>query len=127
MINYSEIINALTEEAESCNYRYSDGYTGIVPAFYQHQITMAVEALITCQESLNGIQHPPKGLPHDPYKTDQLAKMLRFETTDGQVHYGARLIHRESGAKDLTIDAGGIRALLKYYATHKTELGNGEE
>lgn len=61
---------------------------------------------------------------HDPYKVDQLTKMLRYETREGEAHYGARLSHQESGAKMLTIDAGGLQALITHYATHKTDLGN---
>lgn len=54
-------------------------------------------------------------------------KMLAYETKEGQEHYGARLHHETSGAKVLTIDAGGIGALISYYATHKTDLGNDGE
>lgn len=32
-----------------------------------------------------------------------------------------------SGANVLTIDAGGIRALITHYATHRTDLGNEKE
>lgn len=122
MIDYSKIITELTEESESCNYRYG----GMVPLYYQQRIREAVTALIECQESQTELSSPPEGAPHDPYKTDQLMKMLSYETKEGQEHYGARLHHEESGAKVLTIDAGGLRALISYYATHRTDLGNGE-
>ena len=123
MIDYSKIITELTEESESCNYRFG----GMVPLYYQQQIREAVKALIECQESQTELHRPPEGAPHDPYKTDQLMKMLAYETQDGREHYGARLHHEESGAKVLTIDAGGLRALITHYATHRTDLGNGEE
>lgn len=118
MIDYEKIIQELTDECESCNYRYG----GMVPAYYQQQIREAVAALIRCQESQMGLNAHPSGAPHDPYKTDQLLKMLSYETREGQEHYGARLHHEESGAKVLTIDAGGLRALISYYATHRTDL-----
>lgn len=123
MIDYSKIITELTEESESCNYRYG----GMVPLYYQQQIREVVAALIECQESQTKLNAPQEGAPCDPYKTDQLIKMLIHETQEGKVHYGARLHHEDSGAKVLTIDAGGLRALISYYATHRTDLGNGEE
>lgn len=123
MVDYSKIITELTEESESCNYRYG----GMVPLYYQQQISEAVAALIECQESQMELCKPSEGAPHDPYKTDQLMKMLAHETEEGQEHYGARLHHEASGANVLTIDAGGLRALISYYATHRTDLGNGEE
>lgn len=123
MVDYSRIITELTEESESCNYRFG----GMVPLYYQQQIREAVKALIECRESQTELHRPPEGAPHDLYKTDQLMKMLAYETREGQEHYGARLCHEESGAKVLTIDAGGLRALVSYYATHRTDLGNGEE
>ena len=123
MVDYSKIIGELIEESESCNYRYG----GMVPAYYQQNIHQAVAALIKCQENLSGLQCHPVGVSHDPYKTDQLMKMLKHETRDDQIHYGARLHHENSGANVLTIDAGGIRALISYYATHGTDLGNNEE
>ena len=123
MVDYSKIITELTKESESCNYRFG----GMVPLYYQQQIREAVAALIECQESQTDLSRPPEGAPHDSYKTDQLMKMLAYETKDGQEHYGARLHHKESGARALTIDAGGLRALISYYATHRTELGIREE
>ena len=122
MFDYNKIIAMLAEEADSCNYRYRD----MVPAYYQHDIQEAIAALIKCQNSLKGLQHPPTGAPHDPYKTDQLLKTLTYETREGEVHYGARLRHDDSGAKVLTIDAGGLRALITHYATHRTDLENKE-
>ena len=53
--------------------------------------------------------------------------MLSHETDKEKEHYGARLHHEESGAKVLTIDAGALRALITHYATHRTDLENGEE
>lgn len=62
----------------------------------------------------------------DEYKVKQLQKMLAHETSEGEVHYGAHLSHGYSGAAHLTIDAGGLRALIEHYQSHDTDLGNGE-
>lgn len=51
----------------------------------------------------------------DEYKVKQLLRMLVHETGEAE-HYGARLSHHEAGTKVLTIDAGGLRALLSYYS-----------
>lgn len=54
--------------------------------------------------------------------------MLKHETREGETHYGAQLHHEDSSANVLTIDAGGLRALISHYATHGTDLENkGEE
>lgn len=63
----------------------------------------------------------------DPYKVDQLKKMLAYETEKDEPHYGARLKHSRSDVNVLTIDAGGLKALIRYYSNHDTDLGNGEE
>lgn len=69
-----------------------------------------------------------ENVPHDPYKVEQLLKMLAHETSKTEEHYGARLQHSSKDTKVLTIDAGGLRALINYYATHRTDLENpGEE
>lgn len=127
MIDYDMIINQLAEEAESCNYRYVSGTSTLVPAYYQQEISTAITQLIKCRDSLKGLHKPPEGVPHDPYKVEQLLKMLKHETREGEAHYGARLHHEDSGAKVLTIDAGGLRALISHYATHRTDLENEEE
>lgn len=127
MIDYDSMINQLAEEAESCNYRYISGTSTLVPAYYQQEIRTAITQLIKCRDSLKGLQKQPEGVPHDPYKVDQLLKMLKAETDPEQEHYGARLHHEASGAKVLTIDAGGLRALISHYATHRTDLENKEE
>lgn len=127
MIDYDSIINQLTEEIESCNYRYIDSHSTVVPAYYKQEVRTAIAQLIKCRESLTELQKPPEGVPHDPYKVEQLLKMLKTETDPEQEHYGARLHHEDSGAKVLTIDAGGLRALISHYATHRTDLENGEE
>lgn len=59
----------------------------------------------------------------DPYKVKELQKMLQHETAHDETHYGARLTHWCSEAKALTIDAGGLQALINYYSTHDTNLG----
>lgn len=127
MIDYDNIIRQLIDEAESSNYRYVNGNSTAVPVYYQQEISAAVSQLIQCRDSLKGLQKPPEGAPHDPYKTGELMKMLAYETQEGETHYGARLHHEDSGAKVLTIDAGGLRVLISHYATHYTDLENGEE
>lgn len=58
----------------------------------------------------------------DPYKVGQLEIMLAHETASGEEHYGANLSHWYGDAKSLTIDAGGLRALINYYSNNRTEL-----
>lgn len=57
----------------------------------------------------------------DEYKVKQLLNMLEHETSETEVHYGARLSHHKGGPV-LTIDAGGLRALIEHYRTHPTDL-----
>ncbi len=127
MIDYDKIINELAEELDSCNYRYISGTSTHVPVYYQQELAEAIDLIIKCRNCYKGIKTQPEGVSYDPYKAGELAKMLKHETRKGEVHYGARLHHEASGAKVLTIDAGGIRALMSYYATHRTDLENGEE
>lgn len=61
----------------------------------------------------------------DAYKINQLKKMLAHEESKTEEHYGARLTHWYGDTNTLTIDAGGLRALIKYYSTHGTDLENG--
>lgn len=61
----------------------------------------------------------------DAYKVAQLKKMLEIETSKTEKHYGARLHHDGKGINVLTIDAGGLRALIRYYSTHTTNLDDG--
>lgn len=63
----------------------------------------------------------------DSYKVGQLKKMLEHETSGKDVHYGARLDHWYGDTKSLTIDAGGLRALIRHYSKHDTDLGNKED
>lgn len=58
----------------------------------------------------------------DAYKVEQLTKMLSHETSETEEHYGAHLSHWHGDAKPLTIDAGGLRALIDYYSKHDTVL-----
>lgn len=127
MIDYDRIINQLAEEAENCGHRYISGKSTLVPAYYKQEIGEAIDRIIKCRDSLKGLQTQPEGAPHDPYKVGELLKMLKQETREGEAHYGARLAHKESGANVLTIDAGGIRALISHYETHRTDLENREE
>lgn len=57
----------------------------------------------------------------DEYKVKQLKKMLAHETGEGE-HYGARLTHWFGDTNVLTIDAGGLRALIEYYSHNNTNL-----
>lgn len=124
MIDYDKIISELGEEISACNYRYG----GVVPAYYQQELRKAITALIECRDSQQGLQKAQSnGAPHDPYKVEQLLKMLSHETSRTEAHYGARLHHSGGDTKVLTIDAGGLRALLRHYATHRTNLENNNE
>jgi len=58
----------------------------------------------------------------DEYKVKQLTRMLEHETSKAEEHYGARLSHWRGDTNYLTIDAGGLRALIAYYSEHDTEL-----
>lgn len=127
MIDYDRIINQLAEELDNCNYRYISGISTLVPAYYRQEIAEAIDLIIKCRSSYKGLQTQPEGAEHDPYKVEELLKMLKHETREDEIHYGARLHHEDSGANVLTIDAGGLRALISHYATHGTDLENGEE
>lgn len=58
----------------------------------------------------------------DAYKVEMLEKMLAHETSQDEEHYGARLNHWYGDTNTLTIDAGGLQALIAYYSTHTTNL-----
>lgn len=58
----------------------------------------------------------------DTYKVEQLKKMLAHETNQTEEHYGAHLQHWYGDSKPIQIDAGGIKALIRYYSKHKSEL-----
>lgn len=123
MVDYDKIITELGEEISACNYRY----TGMIPLYYQRELEKAITILFKCRESLKGLGKPQAdGAPHDPYKVGQLLKMLAHETSQTEEHYGARLHHDGGDTKVLTIDAGGLRALITHYATHRTDLENKE-
>lgn len=59
----------------------------------------------------------------DEYKVKQLRQMLAHETSENEEHYGARLSHWYGDTRVLTIDAGGLKALIEYYSGHNTDLG----
>lgn len=126
MIDYDRIISQLAEELDNCGHRYISGTATLVPAYYRQEIAEAIDLIIKCRNCLKGLQTQPEGAAHDPYKVGELFKMLKHEMESQQAHYGARLHHEASGAKVLTIDAGGLRALISYYATHRTDLENRE-
>lgn len=63
----------------------------------------------------------------DEYKVKQLRQMLAHETSRDEEHYGARLSHWYGDTNTLTIDAGGLKALIRYYEEHGTDLENHEE
>lgn len=48
--------------------------------------------------------------------------MLEHETSKSEEHYGARLSHWWGDTNTLTIDAGGLKALIEYYSKHDTDL-----
>ena len=126
MIDYSKIVSELGKELSEVMYRYSD--QGFEPLYYEREIGQAIAAVNRCADSLKETQQRHrKELHADPYKVEQLCKMLSRETDKAEEHYGARLHHEASSAKVLTIDAGGLRALITYYATHRTDLEDGEE
>lgn len=58
----------------------------------------------------------------DEYKVKQLKQMLEHETSKNEEHYGARLSHWRGDTNTLTIDAGGLKALIEYYSKHDTDL-----
>lgn len=49
------------------------------------------------------------------YKTKQLKQMLEHETSKSEEHYGANLKHWYGDTNPLTIDAGGLQALIDHY------------
>ena len=59
----------------------------------------------------------------DEYKVKQLRQMLAHETSGREEHIGARLSHWYGDTRMLTIDAGGLKALIAYYEQHDTDLG----
>lgn len=64
----------------------------------------------------------------DTYKVKQLQQMRAHEVSATEEHYGARLNHWYGDTKTLTIDAGGLKALIAYYSEHETDLdAPGEE
>ncbi len=64
------------------------------------------KSCIKCEES---ISHS------DSYKVSMLEKMLDYELSSNG-GYGARLTHKDSGAKPITVDADAIRMLIDYYS-----------
>lgn len=61
----------------------------------------------------------------DAYKVETLRRMLAHETNAYEKHYGAHLSHSDKSIHTLTIDAGGIAALIRYYENHDTDLDGG--
>ena len=61
----------------------------------------------------------------DAYKAGMLRRMLAHEMNACEEHYGARLSHHDVSIKHLTIDAGGIATLIRYYENHDTDLDGG--
>lgn len=57
-----------------------------------------------------------KNRKRDPYKVDQLVKMLAAEEAQPEYkQYGAHLTHWSGRANPINIDAGAIRVLINYY------------
>jgi hypothetical protein len=118
MIDYNKIISELIDEKHSCNYRYG----GMVPAYYQEQIREVIALLLACQDSQRDLTMKAEDVPATPYMVDQLLKMWKHETDQTKEHHGAKLHHDSSGTDVLTIDAGGLGALIEYYVTHKSNI-----
>lgn len=56
----------------------------------------------------------------DPWSVKKLQTMLKHETSKTEKHYGAKLQYWFGDSKIIVdIDAGGIRALIRYYKKHK--------
>lgn len=56
------------------------------------------------------------------YKIKQLETMLSHEIGNGPNDgYGARLSHWFGDSKEITLDAGAIRALIEYYKGQEAE------
>lgn len=91
---------------------YSPAHVGDVPENERFQFCPV------CGKSLL-----PVGVPAmDDYKVQMLETMLMHETSEHEVHYGAHLSHWYGDTKNLSIDAGGLQALLEYYRHHKTDM-----
>ncbi len=58
----------------------------------------------------------------DDYKVKQLKQMLKHETSKKEEHYGAHLSHWYGDSKPINIDAGGLRALIRYYSKRSKKL-----
>ena len=122
MIDYGRKFINLAVEISALQHHLGD----MIPAYYEQELLEAWEALEKLKNSLEGLcGFKGGGTPYDPYKVDQLMKMLAHETSREE-HYGARLHHAAKDTKVLTIDAGGLRALITHYAKHRTDLENGE-
>jgi len=64
----------------------------------------------------------------DAYKVTQLKQMLKHETSKEEEHYGAHLTHWYGDSKPINIDAGGLKALIRYYSKRsKTTEGESQE
>ena len=59
----------------------------------------------------------------DEYKVKQLRQMLAHESSGCEEHFGARLGHWCADTRTLTIDDGGLKALIAYYEQYDTDLG----
>ncbi len=123
MIDYTRIVSELGKELSEVYYRYSG--EGFEPLYYEREISEAIAAVNKCADCLKELQQRHREALHaDPYKVEQLCIMLSHETSKTEEHYGARLHHGGEGTKVLTIDAGGLRALISHYATRSTDLEN---
>lgn len=58
----------------------------------------------------------------DAYKVEILIKMLNHGISETEEHYSTNLQHWHGDTKPLTIDAGGLRCLIRYYSQHNTVL-----
>ena len=68
------------------------------------------------------LRNPDNTICGDAYKVEQLEKMLEHESNSKEEHYGSRLSHWYGDSNVLTIDAGGLQALIQHYTANKTNL-----
>ncbi len=115
-INAMQMQNAI---AELCK-KYNISYGGESNGGFGYELSRLADN-IPAADILPESNEPGR----DDYKVKQLKKMLEHEESSTEEHYGARLSHWWGDTNTLTIDAGGLRTLINYYATHRINLENG--
>ncbi len=61
----------------------------------------------------------------DAYMIKTLEKMLSHEEVPHKMHYGAQLSHWYGDTQPITIDAGGLRALIAHYSGSVEKVASG--